>query len=158
MALDGAGWSGLAFNRSRTGCLVCTMVHNKQECRHNHKVTCSSIRLFAHTVHSFACSTLFALFLHLATLIHLLACTLASKLVEKWMIECWGIKPLWSGSTKNRDVSTGALACPFARSLAHLHRSLIRLRHSASFARALRCVHSSICSFAHSLSSSWESV
>ena len=44
---------------------------------------------------------------------------------------------LWSGSTKNRDVSTGSLACLFARSLALLTRSL---------AHSLR-----------SLPSSWES-
>ena len=32
--------------------------------------------------------------------------------------------PLWSGTNKNRDVSTGPLACPFARSLALLTRLL----------------------------------
>ena len=32
--------------------------------------------------------------------------------------------PLWSGTNKNRDVSTGPLARPFARSLAPLTRSL----------------------------------
>ena len=31
---------------------------------------------------------------------------------------------LWSGTNKNRDVSTGPLARPFARSLAPLTRSL----------------------------------
>ena len=34
--------------------------------------------------------------------------------------------PLWSGTNKNRDVSTGPLAHPFARSLALLTRSLPR--------------------------------
>ena len=35
--------------------------------------------------------------------------------------------PLWSGINKNQDVSTGPIACLFARSLAPLTRSLARL-------------------------------
>ena len=35
-----------------------------------------------------------------------------------------GGNALWSGTSKNRDVSTGPLARPFARSLAPLTRSL----------------------------------
>ena len=52
---------------------------------------------------------------------------------------------LWSGTNKNRDVSTRTLACLFARSLA----LLVRLLRTACFARALRCAHS----FARSLTS-----
>ena len=37
---------------------------------------------------------------------------------------------LWSGTNKDRDVSTGPLARPFARSLAPLTRSLARSLHS----------------------------
>ena len=37
-----------------------------------------------------------------------------------------GRDALWSGANKNRDVSTGPLACPFARSLAHFAHSLAR--------------------------------
>ena len=38
--------------------------------------------------------------------------------------------PLWSGTNKNRDISTGPLARPFPRSLAPLTRLLARSLHS----------------------------
>ena len=56
---------------------------------------------------------------------------------------------LWSKTAKNTDRSTGPLACPFARSLSPLTRSLLQ---TARFARALRCAHSLL-----SLPRSWES-
>ena len=61
-----------------------------------------------------------------------------------------GAGALWSGTNKNRDVSTGPLARPFARSLAPLTRSLapdclLRLRPP------LRSLVSSLAHFAHSL-------
>ena len=37
---------------------------------------------------------------------------------------------LWSGTNKNRDVSTGPLAPPFARSFARTARSFARTAHS----------------------------
>ena len=57
---------------------------------------------------------------------------------------------LWSGTNKNRDVSTGPLACPFVRSLAPLTRLLapdcsLRSRHP------LRSLVRSLAHFAHSL-------
>ena len=69
-----------------------------------------------------------------------------------------GVNALWSGTNKNRDVSTG-------HSLVHLlvrsHRSLDLLLWTACFARALHCAHSfarsltsltpSLARFAHSL-------
>ena len=44
---------------------------------------------------------------------------------------------LWSGTNKNRDVSTGLV-----RSLIHSHRSHVRLLRTACFARTLRCTDS----------------
>ena len=48
---------------------------------------------------------------------------------------------LWSGTNKNRDVSTGPLARPLTRT-AHSHRSLVHLLRTACFTHALRCAHS----------------
>ena len=59
------------------------------------------------------------------------------------------IVALWSVTNKKRDVSTGPLARPFARSLVCSHRSFVRLLRTARFARPLRCAHS----FARSLTS-----
>ena len=42
------------------------------------------------------------------------------------------------------------------RALVHLHRSLIRSRHTARFAHALCCAHLFACLLTHSLPSSWE--
>ena len=52
---------------------------------------------------------------------------------------------LWSGSTKNRDVSTGPLAGPFAHSLAPLTRSLA----PDSSLRSHPPLCSLVCSLAH---------
>ena len=41
-----------------------------------------------------------------------------------------GSHALWSGTNKNRDVSTGPLARPFAHSFAPLTRSLAHFAHS----------------------------
>ena len=61
------------------------------------------------------------------------------------------IVALWSGTNKNRDISTGPLPCPFARSLA----SLVCLLMTAGFACTLRCTRAVHCthSLAHSLTS-----
>ena len=49
---------------------------------------------------------------------------------------------LWSGTNKNRDVSTGPLACPFARSLAPLTRPLALLAPTAALTHLLaRSLH-----------------
>ena len=56
--------------------------------------------------------------------------------------------PQWSRITKNPDVSTEPLACPFARSLAPLTHSL---------APHLLCYCAPLRSLTHSLLSSWES-
>ena len=60
------------------------------------------------------------------------------------------VAALWSGINKNRDESTGPLACPFAHSLALLTRSIapdcsIRSRPP------LRSLVRSLAHFAHSL-------
>ena len=52
---------------------------------------------------------------------------------------------LWSGTNKNRDVSTGPLARPFAHSLALLTRSLAQ--HCSVRLHSL--LRSLVCSFAH---------
>ena len=58
-------------------------------------------------------------------------------------------KALWSGSNKNRDVSTGPLARPFARSLAPLTCSLAP--HYSLCSRApLRSLVRTLAHFAHS--------
>ena len=67
--------------------------------------------------------------------------------------------PQWGRTAKNRDISTGPLAHPFARtahSFACSHRSLIRLLRTASFALLALLVRSAAlicllaCSFTHS--------
>ena len=67
--------------------------------------------------------------------------------------KCHSTDALWSGTSKNRDVSTGPLAHPFARSLALLTHSLAP--------HCSLCWCATLCSFvhfpAHSLPSSWES-
>ena len=60
------------------------------------------------------------------------------------------IDPLWSGTNKNRDVSTGPLARPFARSLAPLTRSLAP-DCSLRSRPPLRSLVRSLAHFAHSL-------
>ena len=57
---------------------------------------------------------------------------------------------LWSGTTKNQDVSTGPLARPFARSLAPLTRSLAP-DCSLRSRPPLRSLVRSLAHFAHSL-------
>ena len=57
---------------------------------------------------------------------------------------------LWSGTNKNRDVSTGPLARPFARSLALLTRSLAP-DCSLRSRPPLRSLFHSLAHFAHSL-------
>ena len=57
---------------------------------------------------------------------------------------------LWSGTDKNRDVSTGPLACPFARLIAPLIRSLAP-DCSLRSRPPLRSLVRSIAHFAHSL-------
>ena len=54
----------------------------------------------------------------------------------------------WFRTAKNQDVSTGPLACPFARSLAPLTHSLAL--HCLLCMRPL--IHSFICFLAHALS------
>ena len=58
--------------------------------------------------------------------------------------------PLWSGINKNRDVSTGPLARPFARSLAPLPRSLAP-DCSLRSRPPLRSLVRSLAQFTHSL-------
>ena len=60
------------------------------------------------------------------------------------------VSALWSGTNKNRDVSTGPLARPLARSLAPLTHSLAP--HCSLHSRApLRSLVLSLAYFAHSL-------
>ena len=57
---------------------------------------------------------------------------------------------LWFGTNKNRDVSTGSLACPFARLLALLTR-LLALDCLLRSRPPLRSLVRSLAYFAHSL-------
>ena len=61
-----------------------------------------------------------------------------------------GDRALWSGTNKNRDVSTGPLARPFARSLAPLTR-LLASDYSLRSRPLLRSRVRSLAHFAHSL-------
>ena len=61
------------------------MGQNNQEYRLEHWATCLSVRSFARTAHSFACSA--------AALIRSLAHSLTPSLVGKWMIRC--LKTTW---------------------------------------------------------------
>ena len=73
-----------------------TMVQKSQESRRKYWATCSSIRLFACTAHSFACSLLLALLAHSAALICLIARSFTHALPSlwgKWMIRC--LKMTW---------------------------------------------------------------
>ena len=71
------------------------------------------------------------------------------KMIKKAEIEMVAGGALWSGKNKNRDVSTGPHARPFARSLAPLTHSLATLC-SHLFARSLAR------QLAHSPPSTWE--
>ena len=57
---------------------------------------------------------------------------------------------MWSGTNKNRDVSIGPLARPFARSLAPLTR-MLALDCSLRSRPPLRSLVHSLAHFAHSL-------
>ena len=76
------------------------------------------------------------------------------KINSRVPIMAWS---LWSGTNKNRDVSTGPLARPFARSLAPLTHSLAPLTHSLApdyslrSRPPLRSLFRSLAHFAHSL-------
>ena len=118
------------------------MVQNSHESRHNYRATCSSVRSFAHTTHSFAhtahsfvFSTLLAFARALCTA-HLFACLLPLCLWDSALVQTiftsalssssfsFSRNALWSGTNKNRDVSNGPLARPFACWLVLLTHSL----------------------------------
>ena len=61
---------------------------------------------------------------------------------KKYMGDCDIPDAQWGRTSQKRDVSTGPLACPFARSLIRSHRSLVCLLWTACFARALHFAHS----------------
>ena len=67
-----------------------------------------------------------------------------------WRIREKGKYARWFRTTKNRDVSTGSLARPFARSLVHSLCSLIRWLRTARFVRGLRSAHMFAPSLTHS--------
>ena len=66
--------------------LQCIVGQNNQESRLEYWATRSSVRSFARTAHSFACSALVALLACSTALICLLACSLTPELVGKLMI------------------------------------------------------------------------
>ena len=65
------------------------------------------------------------------------------------------LRALWSKTTKNLDVSTRPLACPFSHLFVRLTHSLAP--HLLYFLCVFRCAHSFARSLNHSFPSSWDS-
>ena len=79
----------MSIQNCRQGISLSAMLQNNQEYRRKRWATRSSVRSFARTAHSFACSALLALLAHSAALIHSLPRSLTHSLacgkVNDWI-------------------------------------------------------------------------